>query len=251
MKRRAFTLIELLVVVAIIMVLASILFPVFAQAKSSGKRAADLAQLRQVAMAMSMYRDDYEGGYPMLFDYIPPGSTYPDNLGFNRWPWLVLPYAKSFDVFFSPADNLEGREFRDKKSETFGYTFGLLPSWGYNGRYLSPGVDRYNPDQHPFSPISESALEEPSSTLVLANSTWYTAPRRGRPPDKPNCGYFRLYPPRQWAGAPPLDGLSYGHVWPRHLNTISNVSFADGSAKGLRLGQINDERLWRPNKSEE
>jgi prepilin-type N-terminal cleavage/methylation domain len=247
--RKGFTLIELLVVVAILTILASILLPVFARAKAAGAKAADLAQLRQVAMAMSMYCADHEDRFPMLFDYIAPGQTRPDNLGFNRWPWLVYPYARSFQVFFSPADR-EARQLRNESDRMFGYTFGLLPSWGYNGHYLSPGEDVFNPDQYPFRPISLGRVEEPSATLLLANSTWYTAPRRGLPPDKPNVGYFRVYPPKQWAGAPPLDGLSYGHVWPRQAGGIVNVSWVDGSAKGVRLERLRQERLWKADKSE-
>jgi prepilin-type N-terminal cleavage/methylation domain-containing protein/prepilin-type processing-associated H-X9-DG protein len=246
--RRAFTLIELLVVIAIIAILASILFPVFARAKAAAAKTADIAQLRQVSMAINLYAADNEDRFPMLFDFIEPGQTRPDNLGFNRWPWLVLPYAKSFQVFFSPADRA-AQEYRRESYAMFGYTFGLLPSWGFNGHYLSPGEDAFNPDQFPFRPIGLGRVEEPSATVMLANSTWFTAPRRGQPPDKPNVGYFRVFPPKQWAGAPPLDGLSYGHVWPRQPGGVVNVAWVDGSAKGMRLERLREERLWRADKT--
>jgi prepilin-type N-terminal cleavage/methylation domain-containing protein/prepilin-type processing-associated H-X9-DG protein len=60
MKRRAFTLIELLVVVAIIAILASILFPVFAQAREKARQATCASNMRQVGMALLMYRQDYD-----------------------------------------------------------------------------------------------------------------------------------------------------------------------------------------------
>ena len=57
---RGFTLIELLVVIAIIAILAAILFPVFAQARDKARSAACLSNLKQVALALSMYTSDYD-----------------------------------------------------------------------------------------------------------------------------------------------------------------------------------------------
>src|SRR5438876_3640768 len=59
--RPAFTLIELLVVIAIIAILAAILFPVFAAARSKARSAACVSNLKQIGLALSMYRQDYDG----------------------------------------------------------------------------------------------------------------------------------------------------------------------------------------------
>jgi prepilin-type N-terminal cleavage/methylation domain-containing protein len=56
-----FTLIELLVVVAIIGILTALLLPVLNTAKSKGKTVSCLGQLKQFAMAASMYSGDNSG----------------------------------------------------------------------------------------------------------------------------------------------------------------------------------------------
>src|SRR4051794_20685662 len=58
--RKAFTLIELLVVVAIVAILAAILFPVLAQAREKARSAACLSNLRQLGAGTQMYIQDYD-----------------------------------------------------------------------------------------------------------------------------------------------------------------------------------------------
>ena len=57
---RAFTLIEMLVVIAVIAVLAAILFPVLGQAKRSAKASACVAGLRQFGTAHGLYAADWD-----------------------------------------------------------------------------------------------------------------------------------------------------------------------------------------------
>lgn len=62
--KKGFTLIELLVVMAIIAILAAILFPVFASVKAAAKKTACLSNMRQIGLATEMYMQDYDFVYP-------------------------------------------------------------------------------------------------------------------------------------------------------------------------------------------
>lgn len=83
-SRRGFTLIELLVVVAIIAILAAILFPVFVQAREKGRQATCLSNLKQIGTAFSMYLQDYDESFP---------NTGVQVLWTGRfWRWPLKPY---------------------------------------------------------------------------------------------------------------------------------------------------------------
>src|SRR5688572_11806850 len=61
--RRAFTLIELLVVVAVVAILAALMFPALAGAREKGRQAACASNLRQLALANQLYAQDHEGHF--------------------------------------------------------------------------------------------------------------------------------------------------------------------------------------------
>lgn len=60
----AFTLIELLVVLAILSILAGLLFPVFVAARRKAHETACISNLKQVGAAFAMYRQDWDGQRP-------------------------------------------------------------------------------------------------------------------------------------------------------------------------------------------
>ncbi len=97
---QGFTLIELLVVIAIIAILAAILFPVFAQARDKARQTLCLSNLKQIAMATSMYVQDNDETYP-ISAFVTTQNGSPCYMGIDRTLW---PYTKSLAIWRCPTD---------------------------------------------------------------------------------------------------------------------------------------------------
>lgn len=176
----AFTLIEMLVVIAIIAILAGILFPVFNQVREKGRQTNCQSNLSQLAIAVKQYRSDagayppapsyninaqrYDGGFSALFpDYVDDTSIFicPDDLTVDAVRDLAKErlYCSYNGRVASPQRNDESSwqfatgDFTD--AQTGGTVTGPVRWYNYWG-YTLEGVDPYEPGNTGYYPYQNS-----------------------------------------------------------------------------------------------
>jgi len=96
--KRGFTLMELLAVILVIAVLASLLLPAAARAKTKAQTIRCVAQLRQLGLAMALYGDDHQGLLPAAHAEV----TW-TNLNPPPWTRPLLSYYVTTNVLHCPA----------------------------------------------------------------------------------------------------------------------------------------------------
>ena len=163
MPRRGFTLIELLVVVGILVLLAALLFPILGRAKSHANVSKCQSQLRQVALAMQMYRSDHDGAAWLEYSDQTGGYTTAGRYSFpwNNWKALAS-YLKDGKLVWCPVphsheiyvrDLYKVRSWTPAGMDTTGslrtrYTFEPEPGRvvAYCPSHTSDDLDRRPPD---------------------------------------------------------------------------------------------------------
>ena len=123
---RAFTLIELLVVITIIIILASIAYPVYTNVQERGKATQDMSNLRQIGLATQMYLNDNDGTF-----FLPT----------DNWMKALNPkYLPSWKIFQSPFDQAPTRTPSEEETKA-------PVSYGFNENAQGGGGGALSSDQ--------------------------------------------------------------------------------------------------------
>jgi prepilin-type N-terminal cleavage/methylation domain-containing protein/prepilin-type processing-associated H-X9-DG protein len=221
-KRNGFTLIELLVVVAIIAILAAILFPVFARAKERAKSSACVANLRQIGQSLSMYMQDYDERTPVA-GYVERSTgnqnrfAYPDASFGPFWFWYhaLYSYTKNVQIMNCPSAD---RPYRG----------GLSP--------LYPGG--YAANYYAFQGgIQQSTMTKPSELGVVMDAGWDRSLFDDLDPSLRGWKeqFYYQCDWDQYDASNPDDQMTAPA--PRHTDT-TNVAYMDGHVKSIKTQMI-------------
>lgn len=132
-KHSGFTLIELLVVIAIVAILAAILFPVFARARENARRSSCQSNLKQLALGVMQYTQDYDEKFPVV--YVSSVAPYTANNPYG-WADAVQPYLKSVQIFQCPSERTAPNSDPTSSGYT-DYSMNMMLSSDIGGNFMN------------------------------------------------------------------------------------------------------------------
>lgn len=208
---RGFTLVELLVVIAVIAVIAAMLFPAFGRAKTSAQRVRCISNLRQLGLAARMYCDDHDDAF---FRYR-GGSTNNGEIFWFGWLERGAEGKRAFDPSHGAlSPYLQGRGVE------------LCPSLNYSASYFKPKANGaafgYGYNLHLSTPLDQPRLEvekvtRAGETVLFADAAQINTFQAPASPSNPMLEEFYYVSTNQTERT--------GHF--RHGSTL-NAVFCDG-----------------------
>ena len=215
-----FTLIELLVVIAIIAILAAMILPALARAKSSAHRTKCMSNLKQLEVALKLYVDDNRGLFPPRSDVI-------------RWPAELLELYRNTNLLACPTDLQRGIPPASLGASNPKYfADNSLRS------YLMNGWNDVFPTAITSTPAREFSMKE--STVLKPSETVIWGEKRHQADDF----WMDLYE----SGDNLTDKVQHG----THSNLLkptraggANFACADGAVRFLKFGRsVNPINWW-------
>lgn len=216
--KSGFTLIELLIVIAIIAILAGVLFPAFAKARESARRISCLSNMRQIGAGFMMYSAD-ENDYFPLTNHAGPGLSWVDTVNSYIHDKNILRCVNdgstNWNTPIAPSTSIRRTSY-------------------YLNSYL-PGTGQY---------AQVSSLKSPSRVIYMAESPEGSTSDHFHPslwgvPYDSTVGRTATSNPYTtlWDSA---NDITLEIALERHTETF-NVLYADGHAKNVRWKSV----WWR------
>ena len=219
---KGFTLIELFVVIAIIAILAAILFPVFAQAREKARQTTCLSNMKQLGLSMMMYTEDYDESYPCG-----DAGSWNGTYAWGGFVDAISPYVKNKKMFVCPSD---GKKDCATGSTAFGSNFLTDDTTLVNKRsnvFLSYA---YN---FALQASATGALTYPAETALLVEHIerpyFYSNQGKGIT----DATYYMIFAPDTGTDSA-IARIAAGS---RH-NEGMNMTFADGHAKYVKKSAV-------------
>ena len=244
-KVSGFTIIELLVVMAIIAILYTMLTPVIRAVKASAYQSVASRGIAQLQMASTLYLIDHDDMYPQAMYLTREGrlmtwfGEYIGNEEFDLKNGILSAYRG--DTILKDRTHIARRYLGDMSG--FGY------NWGFIGSdfHISQNYSRW--------PVctgmaSSSQLENPSSTVIFATSSFYFASWL-KDGDDVTYDFGFVDPPDFWYGNPNVDFRHMGRRNPDpetqevHSDGRAIFVFADGSVKTMTEEMVKPEHFRR------
>lgn len=233
-SKNGFTLIELLIVVAIIALLAAILFPVFARAREKARQAACQSNLKQIGLGLLMYAEDYDGRLPFAYHDDSPGQND------SSWRMDILPYVKNTQLFSCPsnqANKLAARESRGFR-RSYGVTAStasLVVAGGSSSQFVIMNIGGI--PSRPTLPYRLQDISNPTQMIAVTESIDQDAHL-----DVTNLGGAST-----WKGN--CDRFAVNSFWAGHFGR-ANYLLLDGHVKSMTAYQTGfPVNMWYPNQT--
>jgi len=134
MIRKAFTMIELLTVIAIIALLAAIVYPAFTRARAQAFKNGDMSNMNQIRIGLQLYDSD-QGAYPpQLLGY---ASVYFDGVDEDQ----VIPANQARGFLPPQRANLSALQPHNDQADTKTYTTAVWPTQDPKAVGTDPQLD--------------------------------------------------------------------------------------------------------------
>jgi prepilin-type processing-associated H-X9-DG protein len=198
------------VVIAIISLLAAILFPVFARARENARRASCQSNEKQLALGILQYAQDYDGRLPVYQNVVP----------ISYWFVLIQPYINNYQILRCP----------DMQVKTFTNGDSGQSSYALTGKnnYL------YTLTGRPLDTVTE-----PARSWMLTESQEQTGVKPGSGLPFLDCNQYSDPAIKPASGAYTQTSMGF-----RHFDG-QNVAFVDGHVKWM-LATESTNYIWKP-----